>query len=196
MQQQEHNDSGNSAEPKLWYALRVTYHRELKVKADLEERGIECFVPMTYRDQMQNGERVKKLVPSIHNLIFMHIEAERMQAYKRDSGQPIRYIMDHETHRPITVPEAQMRSFIAVTGHFTEPIIYLTPHPGDFSRGDRVRIMGGPFKGVEGVFVRVKGDRRVVVSIEGVVAVATTFIHPSLIEKLPPPAVAHASKKG
>ncbi|MBR1726592.1 MAG: KOW motif-containing protein, partial [Muribaculaceae bacterium] len=63
-------------------------------------------------------------------------------------------------------------------------LVYLNPEPGDFSQGDRVRILGGPFEGAEGVFVRVKGDRRVVVHIEGVVAVATTFIHPSLIEKI------------
>ena len=85
---------------------------------------------------------------------------------------------------PITVPQQQMDSFIAVAGTYDEQLIYLNPEPGDFSQGDRVRILGGPFEGAEGVFVRVKGDRRVVVSIEGVVAVATTFIHPSLVEKI------------
>lgn len=171
-------------EPKLWYALRVTYNRELRVRDDLNAKGITCFVPMTYVDQMQGGERVKKLVPSIHNLIFVNLEPSRMQAYKLTTPLPIRYIMDHATHRPITVPERQMQSFMAVSGNYTEPIIYLTPKPGDFTQGDRVRIVGGPFKGVEGVFVRLKGDRRVVVNIEGVLAVATTFIHPSLIEKI------------
>lgn len=33
--------------------------------------------------------------------------------------------------------------------------------------GDRVRVTGGIFEGVEGEFVRIKGDRRVVVSIRG-----------------------------
>lgn len=46
---------------------------------------------------------------------------------------------------------------------------------------DRVRVTGGIFEGVEGEFVRIKGDRRVVDSIQGVM-VATAFIHPSLIE--------------
>jgi transcription antitermination factor NusG len=50
-----------------------------------------------------------------------------------------------------------------------------------------VRIIGGMFAGAEGVFVRVKGDRRVVVNIEGLVAVATTFVHPSMIEKITDP---------
>ena len=46
--------------------------------------------------------------------------------------------------------------------------------------------MAGVFEGAEGVLVRVKGDRRVVVAIEGLVAVATTFIHPSMLEKINP----------
>ena len=107
-----------------------------------------------------------------------------MREFKMSTSLPIRYIMDKETHSPIVVPKHQMDNFIAVAGTHDEQLIYLNPEPGDFSRGDRVKIMGGPFEGAEGVFVRVKGDRRVVVCIDGVVAVATTFIHPSLIQKI------------
>ena len=69
-------------EAKLWWAIRVTYNRELKVRDDLEQKGITCFVPMTYVDQLQQGERVKVLVPAIHNLIFVHREPSRMRDYK------------------------------------------------------------------------------------------------------------------
>ena len=47
-----------------------------------------------------------------------------------------------------------------------------------------MRITGGLFEGTEGEFVRVRGDRRVMVRIAGLVAVATPFIHPSLIERI------------
>ena len=45
-------------------------------------------------------------------------------------------------------------------------------------------IVGGDFEGQEGVFLKVKGarDRRVVVEIQGVIAVAMATIHPDLIE--------------
>lgn len=171
-------------ETPLWYALRVTYNREMKVKADLDSRGIECFVPMTWRAHERNGELVRQLEPSVHNLIFVHLTADAMRQYKMTTAMPVRYIMDAETHRPLTVPTRQMDNFMAVAGTHNEQLIYLTPKPGDFAKGDRVRILGGLFKGAEGVFVRVKGDRRVVVSIDGVVAVATAFIHPSFIEKI------------
>lgn len=42
----------------------------------------------------------------------------------------------------------------------------------------------GPFKGAEGHIKRIKKDRRVVVAIGGVVAVAITYIHPKFLEKI------------
>ena len=63
-------------------------------------------------------------------------------------------------------------------------VLYLEPTELNLSQGTRVRITGGIFEGVEGVFVRVRHDRRVVVNIEGVMAVATTFVHASLVEEI------------
>ena len=171
-------------EKKLWYAIRVTYNRELKVKEDLDARGITCFVPMQYRREERNGQMVKRLVPSVHNLIFIHLTPSEMTDYKRSTALPIRYIMNRETHEPITVPTQEMENFIRVAGTYEEKLIYLNPEPGDFSKGERVRIIGGDFAGAEGIFVRVKGDRRVLINVQGVVAVATTYVHPSMIEKI------------
>ena len=172
-------------EAKVWYAIRVTFNREMKVKDDLDLRGIESFVPMKYVMSTRRGRRVKKLVPSIHNLIFFHIEPSLMKEYKANTRLPIRYIMNPATKKPVVVPEKEMNNFIAVAGTYEEQLEYITPKPGQFTRGDRVRILGGPFEGAEGVLQRVKGDSRVVVSVKGLVAVATTSIHPSLLEKLP-----------
>ena len=172
-------------EAKVWYAIRVTFNREMKVKDDLDLRGIESFIPMKYVMGTRRGRRVKKLVPSIHNLIFFHIEPSLMKEYKATTKLPIRYIMNPATKKPVVVPENDMKNFIAVAGTYEEQLVYISPKPGQFTRGDRVRIMGGPFEGAEGVLRRVKGDSRVVVSINGLVAVATTSIHPSLLEKIP-----------
>ncbi|MDD6140046.1 MAG: transcriptional regulator, partial [Bacteroidales bacterium] len=65
-----------------------------------------------------------------------------------------------------------------------EGLIYLSPDQININRGDRVRIIGGMFSGCEGTLMRIRGDRRFVVSIPGVMAVATAFIHPSLIMKI------------
>lgn len=174
-------------EEKLWYAIRVTYNRELKVKEDLDARGITNFVPMQYRREERNGVMVKRLVPSIHNLIFINLTPSEMKEYKETTALPIRYIMTpgtRGTRKPMTVPNHQMENFIKVAGTYEEKLIYLNPNPEDFAQGERVRIIGGQFAGAEGIFVRIKRDRRVLVSVPGLVAVATTYVHPSMIEKI------------
>ena len=174
-------------EKELWYAIRVTYNRELKVKDDLDARGITNFVPMQYRREEKNGVMVKRLVPSVHNLIFIYLTPSEMREYKATTALPIRYIMSRETRKPIIVPTREMDNFIKVAGTYDEKLIYLDTEPGDFAAGERVRIIGGIFAGAEGIFVRVKGDRRVVINVEGIVTVATTFVHPSMIEKITDP---------
>lgn len=38
----------NIGKSKLWFAMRVTYHREMLVKKLLDDEGIENFIPMYY----------------------------------------------------------------------------------------------------------------------------------------------------
>ena len=170
---------------KNWYAIRVTYNREMKVKWELDRLKIEHFLPMKYRLVKKGERRVKELVPAIHNLIFVRLTEERMKEYKSTTALPIRYIMDREKRVPIIIPDYQMQNFIAVAGTYNEQLLYLEPDFATLHPGDHVRVKGGLFEGAEGTFVRIKGDRRVVVTIPGVMAVATAFIHPSLIEKIP-----------
>lgn len=168
-----------------WYAIRVTYNREMKIKREMDARHIETFLPMKYRIRMRGERRIKEKVPAIHNLIFIYTTKQKLQEIKQTTTLPIRYIMNRETKTPITIPNSQMQSFIAVSGSIDEQIIYLEPDITNFRKGDKVRITGGIFKDTEGYFMRIKGDRRVVVCLHGIAAVATTFVHPSLVEKLP-----------
>ena len=48
-----------------------------------------------------------------------------------------------------------------------------------------MRVLEGPLKGAEGYIKRIRKDRRLLVAIEGFIAVATTFIPPQFLEKVP-----------
>ena len=172
------------SQSKQWFAIRVTYNREMKVKRELDSMHIENFLPMTHRIVIRGERKIKELVPAIHNLIFVYITATKLKSYKATTSLPIRYIMNKETHEPIVIPERQMKNFIAVAGNISEQIVYLEPNLSNFKKGDKVKIIGGVFEGAEGYFMRIKGDRRVVVCISGIAAVATAFIHPSLVTKI------------
>ena len=169
-----------------WFAVRVTYSRELALKSILDSEHIESFIPMRYIMGVKEGKRVRKLVPAIHNLVFVHSTRKRLGSLKEEleCRLPIRFIMNRELCRPVVIPDVQMRSFILVAGSHEEAILYLEPTELNLVKGQKVRITDGVFKGVIGEFVRIRHDRRVVVNIEGVMAVATTFIPPQLVEKV------------
>lgn len=166
-----------------WYALRITYSRELALKELLDKKNVESFLPLHYEYVVKNERRIRKLVPAVHNLIFVRSTRRQIDEIKEENAAslPIRYIMNRETNSPIVVPDCQMKDFIAVAGTDDQQVVYLPPVDLSMTKGERVHITGGVFEGVEGYFIRVRGDRRVVVSIPGVMAVATAFIHPSLI---------------
>lgn len=169
-----------------WFALRITYSRELLLKKYFDEQGIECFVPMHCVDIEKDGQLVRKQLPIIHNLVFARTTRLRIDGIKTlmEARLPIRYIMDKSTHSPIIVPKKQMEDFITVSSTCDEKLVYLNPDEIDLKKGDKVRVLGGIFKGAEGVLLRIKGNKRVVVSIPGVMAVATAYIHPSMLEKI------------
>ena len=114
-----------------------------------------------------DGNYILKDVPRTATLVFSYVGMQ-----------------NKEHHLPVIVPDDQMRSFILVAGTYEESVIYVEPAELQLVRGQKVRVMGGVFEGAVGEFVRIRRDRRVVVNIEGVMAVATTFIHSSLVEPI------------
>ena len=78
-----------------------------------------------------------------------------------------------------------MTNFIKVASHLEEKLTYFKPEEIDIKKGTRVKIHGGIFDGVEGIFMRTEGvrDRRLVVLLDGVMAVSAK-VHPDLVEVL------------
>ena len=179
-------DSVSDDEKAVWFAMSAPYRRELRAKQFLEERDIECFVPMRYAIVEKGcGIKQRKMVPAIHNLIFVHTTTERIKRLKQGVD-----FLQYRTkpvngkNVPIIVPDRQMNQFIAATKEFNEDIIYLQPDEIDLKKGTRIRVHGGTLDGAEGLFMKIQGkrNRRVVILIEGVTAFATAEINLDLIE--------------
>ncbi len=176
-------------EDPVWFVLRVTYQRELRAKEYLDSEHIENFVPTKLvRSRGRLGRFVWSREVALHNYVFVRSTKSVIDYLKQYRLPWLRYVMRSRdgSKEILTVPEEQMRNFIAVAGNTDEQVIFLDPEEIDLTCGDRVRILGGAFEGVEGVFVRINNSRgkRVVVRIDGVAAVATASIPPALIEKL------------
>ena len=93
------------------------------------------------------------------------------------------FYLNAEHKFPAPISEKDMNNFILVTS-VSDEIIPLSDVTEEFLKGDRVRVTTGLFEGAEGVIKRIKGDHRLVVSINSFVAVATCFIRPEFLEKI------------
>ena len=173
----------------LWYVLRVTYQRELIAKNKFDEIGIKSFVPtQTVQKTDKKGCKIKKQVASIHNYLFVYSTKEKIDEIK-SSISWLRYAMvsaGNGKKKIMTVPDKQMEFFIAVAGNEQEQTTYICPDEVNLCKGDYVKITGGPFEGVEGIYMRVnnKKQRCVVIKLDGIAAVATASIPKIMVEKI------------
>ena len=186
-------DTRMCGDPKMWFPMRVTYQREMKVKAELDRLGIENFVPMRYKvvERQNDGdtELRRVLVPAINNLIFVRSTQERLSELKQTNEvlEPLRYMMDWTAsleHAIMTVADREMENFMRVASRTDDSVMYLDDDTIVGKEGKRVEIMGGAFEGVTGVIRRVKRCKRVVVEIEGVASVAIAYVPAGMLREI------------
>ena len=185
-------DTRMCGDPRTWFPMRVTYQREMKVKAELDRLGIENFVPLRYKvvEAQNDGdtELRRVLVPAINNLIFVRSTQERVNELKRRNEvlEPLRYMMDHTAtceHTIMTVADREMENFMRVASRTDDSVMFLDNETIVGKEGKRVEIMGDAFEGVTGLIRRVKRCKRVVVAIEGVASVAIAYVRAELLKE-------------
>ena len=184
------HDTTTCGDPKFWFPMRVTYQREMKVKAELDRLEIESVVPMTYKVvDADTDNPCRKLMPAIRNLIFVRSTQERISHLKSSNEilEPLRYMIDNtaeEAHTIMTIPDRQMQNFMRVASKTDDSVMFLDDESVVGKEGKHVKIIGGAFEGVTGVIRRVKRCKRVVVEIEGVASVAIAFVPAGLLKEI------------
>ena len=122
------------------------------------------------------------IAPVVSNILFIHCTRRYIDTLIECCPGALYFYRNPKRTEPQVIDEKQMRSFMLVTSAPEESLIVLDEVDREFLQGQKVRVTGGIFEGAEGVVKRIKGDRRLIVSITGIACVATAFIHPSLLE--------------
>jgi len=168
----------------MWFVMRA-YKCEKQAEDALCGRdGLEYFIPKHHVLRVYHGVKSRRLVPVIPSLVFVHASRRAILDFKKRHNFLQFAMWGRRTGQDyITVPDDQMDSFIKVASRNESNVTYYRPDEIDFKKGTRIRIHGGELDGVEGSFVRVQGrrQRRVVVVLDGIMAVATD-VHPDLVE--------------
>ena len=176
---------------KQWFVLRVSYGRIIKAKAFIEAKGLECYVPMRYKEVRKHGKKRIITEPLLSSFLFVYATAEQVETLLHDnkvvtneSRALLSYYFDHTIHRqdnpdynpPLTIRDKAMNNFIKLTSIKNPHIIPVTSNNIQFKLGDYVVVTEGEFKGVYGRVTRIAGQQRVIVELFDGCLVATAYI--------------------
>lgn len=176
---------------KQWFVLRVSYGRIDKAKTFVEAKGLECYVPLQYKEVRKQGKKRIITTPLLPSLIFVHALAEQIEALLHDnkvvaneSRALLSYYFNHTIHRqdnpdrnpPLTIQDEAMNNFIRLTSVKNPHIIPVTSNSIQFKLGDNVVVTEGEFKGVHGRVARIAGQQRVIVELFDGCLVATAYV--------------------
>ena len=172
------------SETKQWYVLRVSYGRAEKANELLKAKGIETHLPLHTTYKEVNGKRIKQRLPLLPNFLFAKTTLSVLEQFLKSSPDLnfITFYYDHFNKKPdgknppLVVPKESMDNFIKLTSIDDEHILLIDKVNGTYKQGDYVRIIDGPFKGIEGRVTKITGQKRVIVELPGLCSVATAYI--------------------
>ena len=192
-----------------WYALKVFYGKVFEIEARFTDMDLETYIPVRKellkgedhmralrrlatpddrrRDNQfeQVGPLIYKRVPVVSSLLFVRAPQDRLkeiEACVKEKGFVYK-TADREDFA--VIPDKQMAMFRLVCSSGADGLEFFADDDlTRYKQGDKVRVLEGPLKGAEGYVKRIRKDRRLLVSIEGFIAVATSFIPFQFLEKV------------
>ncbi|MFA7401682.1 MAG: KOW motif-containing protein, partial [Bacteroidales bacterium] len=103
------------------------------------------------------------------HLVFLRTDFETSFKLLNENHINIWYIKDFVSKRNLIVPDKQMEDFMLVINAKQGNVPFINP---DLAKGDKVVVTDGPFKGIEGELIRVEDKSKVVVNLQGIVAIS------------------------
>lgn len=170
-----------------WYVVRATLGRASSVAEELKNRNLQVYLPMRRVRETVTVDGVTdyayREVLLSRNLLFVRCTQTQMEDlvhYSRIKGFTP-YYNHFEQNRfgrdlYLIVPDRQMENFMRIVQTDNDNVIVRLGEELRLTRGKRVLVADGQFAGVEGIVMRIAGQRRVVVQLQGLGFAATAFV--------------------
>ena len=145
-----------------WHALWTRSHCEQLVHDQLTAKGFDLFLPMIDRWSRRGGLRHLIRIPMFPGYVFLNGVVDKASYVEVVKARGLVRVLGERWDQLATVPARELEAIrrIVDAGVPALPYAYLR-------EGQRVRITRGPLTDVEGILVRTKPNRGLlVVSVE------------------------------
>lgn len=162
-----------------WFAVNVRSRHEFHVLERLTIKGVKAFLPTV--EKLRRWKDRKKLVkfPLFPGYLFVHIPKRTKDILNVLKINGAVNLLSGAPGEPVPVPDEQITSLIKAV-ESNEP---LDPYPY-LKEGQRVRIMQGPMRGVEGMLVQKAGRHMLVLSVDILTQGVALSINASDVERI------------
>ena len=165
--------SGNH---RLWFVCQTNVREEERAQRYLEEKGFEVYLPIMEKERFVNFRNMLLKKPLFPNYLFVRFNEATESPYVCWT-RGVRKILPENT-QPIAIHDRIVESIRALAQK--DGII----RKKSLKKKDRVRILGGPFKDILGIFEEWTSDAgRVRILLQFVDYQARLDLHHSLVEK-------------
>lgn len=161
---------------KKWYAIYTKSRNEKRAAADLEEKGIEVYLPLLKTLKQWSDRKKWVEEPLFRSYLFVRIYDKNYLDVLKTDGV-VRFIMFRQERIP--VPDAQIEAVKA----FLNDEEIISAQETSYQPGDLVEVVRGPMRGLMGTLVQVRGKQRVMVEIESIGQRLIINIPKSLLEQ-------------
>lgn len=160
---------GHEVYRKYWFVLETRMHHEKKVRAQLEDLNIECFLPsqIVERAWKYRKKKIEQLLLPMK--VFVHIsKQDKLKVLQLSSVY--RFMYDRVKLDSVIIPDDQMSQFMLMLRASSEEVQFCED---DMEPGVRVRVKSGPLSGLDGCVICQNGRSRfkIEVSVFGSVCV-------------------------
>ena len=167
--------SSEVSEASRWYVMRDLKRANAREHAYqlFQERQMEVFTPMKWQLSTVKGKQVRKEVPYMTDLLFVHDTRQHIDPIV-ESHPTIQYRwLRNKFREPMTVSEAEMNRFIQAVRSTESPRYFMPEEITPSMLGRPIRMIGGSLDGYEGTLLTVRGSKvkRLLVELPGLLTV-------------------------
>jgi len=162
-----------------WYVLHTKSRFETVVYDALVKKSKEVFLPKIWERSKRRDRKVMLHLPLFPGYMFVKTDLDprdHLDILKTTGA----VTLIGNTAGPIPVEEHAVES-LKIMVRTDEEIISGT----HFQKGDKVIVISGPFAGVIGIFIKKRGQGRIMVNIEILGQYASAVIDEDNVEKIP-----------
>lgn len=143
-----------------WYALQTRSRHEKRIQGNLQEKGIQAYLPLSEKHHQWSDRRKLVDEPLFPGYVFVKIapDAQSRVPVLRTTG-----VIGFLGVRGVGIPIPE--SEISAIRTLLQENVEVRSHPY-LELGKRVRICGGSLDGLEGILTGMEGTRGLVVSVQ------------------------------